>query len=261
MKRQLMNFSGVRVYLNLRFLLARCWFIDGHFHSFLFVSNDNRTKRRILSMNHTVIHRPEPMKLKSTFIPFGSILHFIIRHISHDMIDEIKFSIRPRKLLFRIDQISFQIRLTMSLIEHPYSSMDVLYNSVERFPNNLHVQSMYASYHHTRNQSRKTKVRLSMRLRIITVWITAIFTDPCSSVSVQMSLTIWPPLARACSMTCSRLFTVNATSFTPSPCRTRCAPYSWLSGVKGDWKTRRILFCLITCETTSREPVSKPRYA
>jgi hypothetical protein len=54
----------------------------------------------------------------------------------------------------------------------------------------------------------------------------AILTEPCSSVSVQVSLTIFPPLARACSITCSILLTVNATSLTPSPCRTRCSPYS-----------------------------------
>jgi len=94
-----------------------------------------------------------------------------------------------------------------------------------------------------------------------TVWIQAIFTEPCSSVSVQISLTIFPPLARACSTTYSILLTVNAISLTPSPCRTRCSPYSWLSGNNGDWKTKMILFCLIAWEATSREPVSRPRYA
>lgn len=65
------------------------------------------------------------------------------------MIDEIKFSIRSRKQTLTIDRMSFSILLTMFLIEHLYSSMDVLDNSEEKFPNNLHVRLMYVLYHHT----------------------------------------------------------------------------------------------------------------
>jgi hypothetical protein len=81
------------LYLNLRFFLSRCWFINRHFNCFLFIGNDNWTKRRILSMNNTVINRPKTMKLKSIFIPkFHQIIsikkqylfyyHFVVFSIS-----------------------------------------------------------------------------------------------------------------------------------------------------------------------------------
>lgn len=68
----------VNVLLDLRLSLAISRLVDRHFNLLVEVSHHDRSQRRELSVNHTVIHTPEAVEVKFILIPTSSRFHLII---------------------------------------------------------------------------------------------------------------------------------------------------------------------------------------
>lgn len=81
----------INVLLNLGLSFSCCRFIDWHFDIFIIVSDYNRPKGRIFSMDHLVIDCPETVKTQSFFIVFDNRFHLQIGLISNDVINALEF--------------------------------------------------------------------------------------------------------------------------------------------------------------------------
>jgi len=79
----------IYVLLDLRLSFSEGRLIDRHLYILVKICHDYRSERRVLSMDHFVINRPESVEVEHLLVPLGNWFHFHIRLISYAMINEV----------------------------------------------------------------------------------------------------------------------------------------------------------------------------
>ena len=77
----------IDIFLDLRLSLSIGGLIDRHLNFLVKISDDNRSKRRVFSVNDAIIDRPESVEVKHLLIPLGDTLHLKVRLISNTVIN------------------------------------------------------------------------------------------------------------------------------------------------------------------------------
>lgn len=61
----------VRPHLDLGFLFARCWLINGHLDGLLIIGHHDGAQRAVFCVHLCVIYRPETVELQILQVPVG----------------------------------------------------------------------------------------------------------------------------------------------------------------------------------------------
>lgn len=109
----------INILLNLRLSLAICWFIDGHFYPLIEVSNHNRSERGVLSVNDTIINRPESVEIKHLFVPLSNTFHLKIGLVSNAVVNLEKIDLRHHCVEFLLEMVSLETRKEGTSVVNP----------------------------------------------------------------------------------------------------------------------------------------------